>query len=54
VSRFADWLDVTLLAGDDGEPIYPATINVTREELVNAIKETRRFCEFVEAQRTQW
>src|ERR1035441_9993218 len=54
VSRFADWLDVTLLAGDDGEPIYPATINVTHEELVNAIKETRRFSEFVEAQRTQW
>ena len=51
VSRFADWLDVTLLAGDDGKPIWPATINVTREEYGKAIKETRRFCEFVEAQR---
>ncbi len=55
VSRFAEeWERKMFSQGKDDMPIFPLTINITRENLFAAISDVRQFSIFVEAQRTRW
>lgn len=54
VSRFAEEWQIKALSGEEGKPEFPLTLYVTREKLTAAIADIRRFCTFVEDQRTKW
>jgi hypothetical protein len=54
VSLFADELELVALVEPGGKPEFPSTINVTRAGLAAATEDVRRFCTFVEEQRTHW
>lgn len=53
VSVFADELDLLALTGEDGNPMCPLTINVTRQKLMASIEDVRQFCTFVEGHKTR-
>jgi hypothetical protein len=50
VPSFADELEILALGGEDEPPLI---IKVTRQNLANAIEDVRRFCSFVESERTK-
>lgn len=50
IPLFADELEVAMLAGEDGPPLI---IKVTRQNLATVIEDVRRFCRFVESERTK-
>lgn len=54
VSLFADEVDLVASVGEDGNPLCPVMINVTRKKLMASVEDVRQFCGFVEAQRTKW
>jgi hypothetical protein len=53
-SRFAQAWEVEMLSWGDRMPAFPPTIDITQENLASAIEDVRRFCAFVEGQRTKW
>jgi hypothetical protein len=52
ITRFADDLDLATMTAEDGTPEVPLSLNVTREKLILAVDDVRKFCTFVEARRT--
>jgi hypothetical protein len=54
ISAFADQLDLAAMTGGSDMPEVPALLKVTADNLHEHIDYARRFCIFVDAQRTKW